>query len=253
MGEQAAGGDGVSRLRAAPVPGKEADDQYFALYRLWEVFLHMRAWGRPAYESLGHESRDEFTRLVAAGLLFEYVEDCKIELVASGFAVPDAWLGPLCAARIRPDAPLPDSDEAELGRILTSIYPALLRLSAAMSTPKASQGDQPARPPTEMPEAVSRAGASLEWVRDERPDLMPPDGSEERYTRAQYDYLRENGCPAYEVDARGNPLVPAWDTWARYVRDYLRRTLGRVNSPRAGRTGRSIVRSRDIEDRHRDN
>ena len=86
------------------------DDQYFALYRLWEVFLHMRAWGRPAYESLGHESRDEFTRLVAAGLLFEYVEDCKIELVASGVAVPDAWLGPLCAARIRPDAPLPDSE-----------------------------------------------------------------------------------------------------------------------------------------------
>jgi hypothetical protein len=229
------------------------DGQYFALYRLWEVFLHMRAWGRPAYESLGQESRDEFARLVAAGLLFEYVEDCKIELVALGVAVPDAWLGPLCAARILPDAPLPDSDEAELGRILTNIYPSLLRLSAAMSAATVSTTDQPPRPPAEMPEAVSRAGASLEWVRNERPDLMPPDGTDERYTRAQYDYLRENGCPAYDVDARGNPMVPAWDTWARYVRDYLRRTLGRVNSPRAGRTGRSIVRSRDVEARHRDN
>ncbi len=122
--------------------------------------------------------------------------------------MPHAWLGPLCAARIRPDAPLPDSDEAELGGTLTSIYPALLRLSAAMSTPKSSQGDQPARPYAEMSEAVSRAGASLEWVRDERQDLMPPDGAEERHTWAQYDYLRETAVLRTRWMRRGIPWFP---------------------------------------------
>jgi hypothetical protein len=233
------------------VSSTNIESQYHALYTLWEVFLHMRAWGRPEYEGLGPDARADFARLVDAQLLFEYVEDCKIELIASGVTVPDLWLHPLCAARIRPGVPLPDSEEVQLGKILAQIYPAMLRLSAAMGAGRGADGSQPVRPSNAMPDAVSRAGASLEWVRGERPDLMPPDGAGERYTRSQYDYIRENGCPAYETDSKGNPVVPAWDTWSRYVRDYLRRTLGRVNTPRAGRTGRSIVRQEDIEDRHR--
>lgn len=229
----------------------DVESQYHALYTLWEAYLHMRAWGRPDYEGLDPEARAEFARLVDERLLFEYVEDCKLDLIASGATVPDAWLHPLCANRIRADKPLPDSDEAELGKILTQIYPVMLRLSVARGATGSASGSNPARPSNAMPEAVSRAGASLEWIREERPDLMPPDGAGERYTRSQYDYIRENGCPAYETDSKGNPVVPAWDTWSRYVRDYLRRTLGRVNTPRAGRTGRSIVCQEDIEDRHR--
>ena len=73
----------------------------------------------PEYEGLGPDARADFARLVDAQLLFEYVEDCKIELIASGVTVPDLWLHPLCAARIRPGVPLPDSEEAQLGKILS--------------------------------------------------------------------------------------------------------------------------------------
>jgi len=100
-----------------------------------------------------------------------------------------------------------------------------------------------------MPEAILRAGASLEWVRRERDDLLPPVGSKERYTQAQYDHLAEHGCESYPPDARGKPTVPNWDTWSRYVREYLRLTDGRVNSTRRGRTGRSLARPDDLDDR----
>ncbi len=45
-------------------------------------------------------------------------------------------------------------------------------------------------PVPKMNDAVRRAGASLEWVRRERPDLAPDATSKERYTREQHDYIR---------------------------------------------------------------
>lgn len=98
-----------------------------------------------------------------------------------------------------------------------------------------------------MSAAVRRAGASLEWVRVGRPELGPAESAAERYTRAEYDYIRENDCPAYRAET-GEPIqAPAWQTWARYIREYLRLSGGPANSPRAGRpTGRSIARAGQV-------
>jgi hypothetical protein len=76
-------------------------DQFGALYRLWEVFLHMRAWGVPEYAELSNESRIAFTEMIESGTLLAYVEDCKRDLLRSGFQAPDVWLSILCASRIK--------------------------------------------------------------------------------------------------------------------------------------------------------
>ncbi|HED53819.1 MAG TPA: hypothetical protein ENJ00_06420, partial [Phycisphaerales bacterium] len=56
-------------------------------------------------------------------------------------------------------------------------------------------------PLPKMNDAVRRAGASLEWVRRERPDLAPNATSKERYTRKQYNFIREHGGgDAYPLD-----------------------------------------------------
>jgi hypothetical protein len=106
-------------------------------------------------------------------------------------------------------------------------------------------GTDPASP--KMTDAVRRAGASLEWVQQERPDLAPGAADKERYTREQYDHIREHGGP-YPLDDHDRTTVPAWDTWSRYVREYLRRTEGRVNFPRRGRTGRILVRPDELDE-----
>ncbi|HHM12300.1 MAG TPA: hypothetical protein ENJ16_02010, partial [Planctomycetaceae bacterium] len=56
-------------------------------------------------------------------------------------------------------------------------------------------------PAPKINDAVRRAGASLEWVRRERPDLAPNATSKERYTRKQYNFIREHGGgDAYPLD-----------------------------------------------------
>ena len=80
----------------------DVESQYHALYTLWEAYLHMRAWGRPDYDGLDPEARAEFARLVDARLLFEYVEDCKLDLIASGATVTNAWRGRGYERRPRP-------------------------------------------------------------------------------------------------------------------------------------------------------
>lgn len=99
-----------------------------------------------------------------------------------------------------------------------------------------------------MNDAVRRAGASLEWVRRERPDLAPEASSKERYNREQHKHIREYCGLAYPLDENDRSTVPVWETWSRYIREYLRLTDGRVNFPRRGRTGRSLVRPDEIDD-----
>lgn len=221
--------------------------QYDALYRLWESYLHMRAWGAPKYETIRVEARSHFANLVRTGVLFTYVEDCKRDVLRAGFEAPDRWLSVLSAGRLAADEPLPEADRDQLGAILDEIYPALARLDpdAQPQDDKDRNGAESSSP--EMNDAVRRAGASLEWVQRERPDLAPGAVSKERYTRDQYEYVRENGGPAYPLDDHDRGTVPAWETWSRYVREYLRLTEGRVNFPRRGRTGRSLVRPDDLD------
>jgi hypothetical protein len=54
-----------------------------------------------------------------------------------------------------------------------------------------------------------------------------------------YDWLKEEGLAEYEL--------PDFENWARYVRLGQRHYRTQKNSPRAGRTGPSIVRAEDIE------
>ncbi len=114
------------------------------------------------------------------------------------------------------------------------------------SESEARSGDRTDPPIPKMNDAVRRAGESLEWVQRERPELAPGPSTKERYTREQYDHIREHGGP-YPLDDHNRTTVPAWDTWSRYVREYLRLTEGRVNFPRRGRTGRSLVRPDELD------
>lgn len=229
----------------------DADGQYSALYRLWQVYLHMRAWGHPEYVELEPVAREQFTELVKTGALFTYVEDCKRDVLRAGVNVPDRWFDVLCMSRLRPDQALPKADTDRIGKILDEMYPMLVRLdpdaqpSATPSTDRRADGNGG------MSDAVRRAGASLEWVRKERPELAPDAASDERYSKDQYDYIREHGGPSYPLEGDRRSTVPAWDTWSRYVREYLRLTEGRRNEPRRGGTSRSAVRPEDLADRRR--
>ncbi|HED52827.1 MAG TPA: hypothetical protein ENJ00_01320 [Phycisphaerales bacterium] len=118
---------------------------------------------------------------------------------------------------------------------------------------KAPTGKDPDHQIPKMNKTIRQAGASLEWVRRERPDLAPEEATRGRYTKEQYDYIRENGGPAYPLDEQDQSTVPSWETWSRYVREFLRLTEGRVNFPRRGRTGRSLVRPDEIDDPSDDN
>lgn len=59
--------------------------------------------------------------------------------------------------------------------------------------------------------------------------------------RQAYDWLMENGPPEYEL--------PEFDTWQRYVREGRKFYGTQKNTPRGGRTGRSIVSPEDFQTR----
>lgn len=224
------------------------DSRFSSLYRLWQVYLHMRAWGHPEYVDLEPEAREQFAELVKTGALFTFVEDCKRDVLRSGLDVPDRWLKVLYAARIKGAGPLPKAEFDHLGAILDEMYSMLVRLDPDAQPSESPATDRPPPSRCEMSDAVRRAGASLEWVRRERPDLAPDTGSGERYSQDQYEYIHEHGGPSYPLDERDRSTVPSWGTWSRYVREFLRLTEGRVNEPRRGRAGRSIVRPEDLGD-----
>lgn len=230
----------------------DAATRYGALYRLWQVYLHMRAWGRPEYAELAADAREQFTDLVRTGSLFTFAEDCKRDVLRAGLDVPDRWLKVLCMGRLRHDGPLPTADLDQLGAILDEMYPMLVRLDPDAHPTAGPSTDRRDGHDGVMNDAVRRAGESLEWVQRERPDLAPGAADKERYTRAQYDHIREHGGPSYPLDPNDRSTVPAWDTWSRYVREYLRRCEGRVNFPRRGRTGRSLVRPDELDQRRDD-
>ena|GEM_PF-2724324 len=233
------------------LPMTNTQSKYDALYCLWEAYLHMRAWGAPEYELLDSDARQQFADLVRTGALFAYVEDCKRDILRLGIEAPDSWLSVISAGRVVEEESLPQAERDRLGAILHEIYLALVRLDPdahPRSDPGLGDDD---RPGVSMNDAVRRAGESLEWVQRERPDLAPGPTTKERYTREQYDHIREHGGP-YPLDDHDRTTVPVWDTWSRYVREYLRLTEGRVNFPRRGRSGRSLVRPDELDEPHGD-
>ncbi len=131
-----------------------SDDRYSALYRLWQVYLHMRAWGQPEYEELDADARENFTELVNTGALFAYVEDCKRDVLRAGVDAPATWLSPLSMSRLV-DGALPKHDRDMLGGILHEIYLKLVRL------------DPDAQPDSDRPHQVAPRN------RGGRPRLSP--------------------------------------------------------------------------------
>ena len=114
-------------------------------------------------------------------------------------------------------------------------------------------GDAAAEPPPDMRPAVRRAGASFEKVEAEQPDLSPAANSRVRYTERQWSYIRNHYDEIYPPDASGRTTMPAFETWGRYVREYLRLIGGPRNSPRGGRPlGRSVVKQKDLDQSRRD-
>lgn len=88
--------------------------------------------------------------------------------------------------------------------------------------------------------AAKAAAESFEWVCTARPDLIPaPPG---KYSREQWSYIKENGCPAY-----AGVQVPDFETWKRQIRAGTADPDSPGASSRAGRDhGRSIVKSDDL-------
>jgi hypothetical protein len=99
--------------------------RHYAIYRLFEVFAHMRAWGSPEYEHMPEADRDSFRAIVAGRELFNYVEDCKRELGRTGVNVPDEWVQVFYAEHLDVGSPLPHVERDHLGQILDAMYPML--------------------------------------------------------------------------------------------------------------------------------
>lgn len=153
------------------MPMRDSDSRYSALYRLWQVYLHIRAWGRPEYGDLDSEAREQFSELVTTGALFSYVEDCKRDVLRAGISVQDRWLDVLCMGRVSPGQALPKADADHIGKILDEMYPMLVRLDPDAQPSASPSTDRRDAATGSMSDAVRKAGASLEWVRKEQPDL----------------------------------------------------------------------------------
>ena len=102
-----------------------------AVYRVWQAYLYMEAWGQPVYDQLDSDARAGFEHLVEAKQLFGYVEDAKREMARLVPDVPDLWLNPLCAATIERGEEPNQYWRDVLARITTAMYVRMIRLDAA--------------------------------------------------------------------------------------------------------------------------
>jgi len=80
------------------------------------------------------------------------------------------------------------------------------------------------------------AGESYEWACKEWPKYV------EKGSDALYDRVKEH-WPGYHDAGKD---LPDKATWKRYVREYVRLTKGRKNTPRHGRRGRSTVNQNEL-------
>lgn len=132
--------------------------------------------------------------------------------------------------------------EANLERPATGRIPPVVEQVAQDVARVCARLRLPAREGNHKPAAVVRAMASFEYACSEWPDLVPGPNDRVRYPRSLYDKLREHGCTAY-----GDAMLPAFDSWKRY----LRQGHADPNEPKASsRIGRghgpSIVSKSDI-------
>lgn len=101
--------------------------QWEALDQFREVVVFMAAYGTPGYAQLDEPTRQQFAKLLEHGLLFEYVEHCKQDLIRVGLPTPEDWLGILCAGRLKPGEPLDEDTRQELVTIHRQVWTAMYR------------------------------------------------------------------------------------------------------------------------------
>lgn len=189
------------------------------------------------------------------------VESCHVRAAAPGQATPSGTI--IAAANARTgDVTVNNVIQIDPAAVVAQVLAALAQQAPAAAGPATSGPSAAARSPTPtaspkpspgvMPEPVRRAGESFEWVCCEQPSLVPPEGSPERYTRKQHDYIREHGGPSYPLEGDQRSTVPSWDTWARYVREYLRLIEGRRPDTRRGGESRSAVGPNELDGRRDD-
>lgn len=186
------------------------------------------------------------------------VESCHVRAAAPGHAAPNSTI--IAAAQARTgDVTVNNVIQIDPAAVVAQVLAALAQQATAApsqsppdpATPGPSASPAP-KPSAGMPEPIRRAGESFEWVCSERPDLVPPEGSPERYTRKQHEHIREFGGPSYPLEGDQRSTVPAWDTWARYLREYLRLTEGRQRESRRGGASRSAASPDELDDRRAD-
>lgn len=179
------------------------------------------------------------------------VESCHVHAAAPERAAPTGTV--IAAAQARTgDVTVHNVIQIDPAAVVQQVLAALAQHAPATTGPATPGPPAPAaspRPKAGMSEPVRRAGESFEWVCSKRPDLVPPEGSPERYTRKQHDYIREFGGPSYPLEGDQRSTVPSWETWSRYVREYLRLTEGRRNEPRRGGPSRSEIAPDELDDR----
>lgn len=112
---------------------------------------------------------------------------------------------------------------------------------------KRSEEADPTNPP-KMPPRILKAGASLEWVLKEHPELAPPESDPIRYTKEMWDAINNGDCPAYPDDKHGRSTVPSWDSWSRYIRKWIKDHEPNVNEF----TGRSFITASEAYDARAD-
>lgn len=179
------------------------------------------------------------------------VESCQVRAAAPGHAGSTGTIVAAAQARTG-DITVNNVIQIDPSAVVQQVLAALAQQSPAANepatpAPSAPAPPSPSAPPTSrkpsasMPEPVRRAGESFEWVCSKQPSLVPPEGSPERYTRKQHDYIREHGGPSYPLEGDQRSTVPSWDTWARYVREYLRLIEGRRRESRRSGESRGAV------------
>lgn len=134
-----------------------------------------------------------------------------------------------------------DSTSNALAVIESAWGELLARTPLDTQTSVSSGTPQQNMPP--LPRRVARAGASYESSIRQDLDGVGQCADEAARMRLLYSKLQTDGCDAYDDET---PL-PDFDTWSRYVREYLRLTTGSRRSPRSAREiGGSIVRANEI-------
>ncbi len=115
----------------------------------------------------------------------------------------------------------------------------------ADSEPAGAEADGEQRVNKQAQPAARRATESYEWVCTKRPDLVPE--APKRYDVGQWNYIRDQGCPAYTDDEDEPLVVPAFETWKRQVRAGCHNPQDPKATPRSSRPhGKSVVSAHQV-------